>query len=79
MALPVLKTNGVAAEMSNVQVVLCCIAVSCSEGHSWCECACTRVWSLPSTSVTADGTVPKDKDVKRVTAQTLLFIKREEV
>ena len=31
---------------------------------------CARVWSLPSTSVTADGTVLKDKDVKRVTANT---------
>lgn len=29
-----------------------------------------RAWSLPSTSVTADGTVLKDKDVKRGTGQT---------
>lgn len=36
-------------------------------------CAC--VWSLPSPSVTADGTVLKDKDVKRVTTQTLLLLR----
>lgn len=42
---------------------------------------CARVWSLPSTSVTADGTVPKDKDVKRVTTQVLthLFFLVEEI
>ncbi len=40
---------------------------------------CPRVRSLPSTSATADGTVPKDKDVKRVTAQALLFIESDKV
>lgn len=63
------------AEMSNVQVPLCCIAVSCGEDHSSCECVCARVWSLPATPVTADGTVLKDKDVKRVTTHKLLSFK----
>lgn len=39
----VLKTNGIAAEMSHMQVFLCCIAVSCSEDHTLCEIVCTCV------------------------------------
>lgn len=43
LALLVLKMNCIATKMGNMQVFLCCIAVSCSEDHSLCKCVCVHV------------------------------------
>lgn len=60
LALVAPKTNGFAAEMSHLQVFFYCIAVSCSEDRSLCECV-KVCGPSPLPLLTADGSVPKEE------------------